>query len=55
MAEIKKQKSNEKKSKLHNIETIFKANNIIIEFFDDYYSMVAELNINEFMDKKLKC
>ena len=41
----KKHRSKEQKNTLYNIEILYKARNNVIEFFDDYYSMVSEAKL----------
>ena len=38
----KNHRSNEQKNVRHNIEMLYKASNSVIEFFDDYSSMISE-------------
>ena len=38
----KNHRSNEQKNVWHNIEMLYKARNSVIEFFDDYSSMISE-------------
>ena len=38
----KNHRSNEQKNVRHNIEMLYKASNSVIEFFDDYSSMIPE-------------
>ena len=39
----KKHRSNQQKNTLYNIEMLYKARNSVIEFFDEYFSMVSEV------------
>ena len=41
----KKHRSKEQKNTLYNIEMYFKARNSVIEFFDDYSSMVSKTKL----------
>ena len=40
-----KHRSIDQKNALHNIEMLYKATNKVIEFFDDYSSMVSETKL----------
>ena len=41
----KKDRSKEQKNVLHNIDMLYKARNSVIEFFDDYSSMISEAKL----------
>ena len=41
--ENKKHRSKQQKNTLYNIEMLYKARNSVIEFFDEYFSMVSEV------------
>ena len=43
----KKHRSEEQKNTLYNVERLYKARNIVIEFFDDYSLVVSETKLKQ--------